>query len=48
MINKNINDEFQNIVKELIENEKVQEMKLYIQHCNTNCFEHCYRVAYYC
>lgn len=39
--------EFQNIVKELIENETVLEMKNYMQHCDTDCFEHCYTASYY-
>ena len=38
--------EFNSIIQNLIENEKVQEMKLYNQHGNTSCFEHCYDVAY--
>ena len=40
--------EFQEIIKELIENENVQAMKNYIQHFNTDCYEHCYTVAYIC
>ena len=40
--------EFQNIIKELIENETVQEMKKYRQHYETSCYDHCYMVAYYC
>lgn len=40
--------EFQMIVKELINNETVQEMKNYRQHYETTCFEHCYTAAYYC
>ena len=40
--------EFQNIIKDLIKNETVQEMKKYRQHYKTTCFEHCYVVAYYC
>ena len=40
--------EFQNIVKELIENDTVQQMKNYRQHYETTCFEHCYTVSYYC
>lgn len=53
-MNKNIeekildNNEFQMIIKDLIENETVQEMKNYRQHFNTNCFEHCYLASYYC
>lgn len=40
--------EFQEIIKELIENETVQEMKNYRQHYETSCFDHCYVVSYYC
>lgn len=40
--------EFQEIIKELISNETVQEMKKYRQHYETSCFEHCYMAAYYC
>ena len=44
----NKNEEFKDIVQELIINNKVQEMKNFKQHFNTTCFEHCYVVAYYC
>lgn len=44
----NKDDEFQNIIKELIENDTVQEMKKYRQHYETTCFDHCYDAAYYC
>ena len=40
--------EFQEIIKELIENENVQAMKNYIQHFNTDCYEHCYTRIYPC
>lgn len=40
--------EFQSIIRELIENDTVQEMKKYRQHYETSCFEHCYTAAYYC
>ena len=40
--------EFQNIIKEVIENETVQKMKQYRQHYETTCFDHCYTVSYYC
>lgn len=40
--------EFQNIIKELITNDTVQQMKNYRQHYETTCFEHCYVAAYYC
>ena len=41
------NAEFENIIKDLLENPTVQEMNNYIQHCDTTCFEHCKNVAYY-
>ncbi len=41
-------NEFDDIIKELILNDTVQDMKNYRQHCDTNCFEHCYSAAYYC
>lgn len=41
------NAEFENIIKDLVENPTVQEMNNYIQHCDTTCFEHCKNVAYY-
>lgn len=44
----NKDKEFLNIIKELVENETVQEMKKYKQHYETSCFEHCYIAAYYC
>lgn len=40
--------EFQEIIKELINNETVQQMKKYRQHYETTCFDHCYTVSYYC
>ena len=40
--------EFQDIINELITNDTVQQMKNYIQHYETTCFEHCYVAAYYC
>ena len=42
------NEEFQEIIKELIDNETVQKMKNYRQHYETTCFDHCYTAAYYC
>lgn len=41
-------DEFQQIIKPLISNSTVQEMKKYKQHYETSCFEHCYCASYYC
>lgn len=40
--------EFNRIIKDIVSNETVQKMKNYPQHCNTNCFDHCYRVSFYC
>ena len=40
--------EFENIIKELIENNTVQQMNNYRQHCDTSCYEHCYSAASYC
>lgn len=40
--------EFQIIIKDLIQNETVLEMKKYRQHYETDCFDHCYRASYYC
>ena len=47
--NKNIiyNDkDYMNIVKDIISNEMVQEMKQYRQHYNVSCFDHCLYVSY--
>lgn len=44
----NNDEEFQKIIKELINNDTVQEMKNYRQHYETTCFDHCYMAAYYC
>ena len=40
--------EFQEIIKPLITNETVLQMKNFRQHYETTCFEHCYTAAYYC
>ncbi len=39
--------EFNSIIKDLIENETVQQMKNYNQHYNVSCFTHCVTVSYY-
>ena len=39
--------EFFHIVKDLIANDTVKQMKIYRQHCNTSCYKHCMQVAYY-
>ena len=40
--------EFQSIIKELISNDTVKQMKNYRQHYETTCYDHCYIVSYYC
>lgn len=40
------NVEFYSIVRDLINNETVQEMKKYRQHYNTSTYEHCFYVSY--
>ena len=40
--------EFQEIIKPLITNETVLQMKNFRQHYETTCFDHCYTAAYYC
>lgn len=40
--------EFQEIIKDIIENKEVQKMKNYTVHGNTTCFAHCYTVSYLC
>lgn len=41
-------EEFNEIVHDIITSEKVLEMKKYRQHCDVDCFAHCYFVAYTC
>ena len=38
--------EYMEIVKDIISNEMVLEMKQYRQHFNTTCFDHCLFVSY--
>lgn len=40
--------EFNAIIFDLINNDTVKKMKKFRQHCNTDCFSHCYEAAYYC
>lgn len=40
--------EFQEILKDIIANDTVQQMKNFKQHYETTCYEHCYVAAYYC
>lgn len=41
-------DEFNEIISDMISNKKVLEMKKYMQHGVTNCFEHCYNASLLC
>lgn len=44
----NSNQEFLNIILDIKDNEHVLEMKNYRQHYDTNCYDHCLEVSYYC
>ena len=47
--NESLNDtEFQEIMKDIFENETVKEMKKYRIHGNTSCYAHCYDASYFC
>ena len=39
--------EFFNIIKDIISNDTVKQMKHFRQHCNTSCYKHCMQVAYF-
>ena len=39
-------EEFENIIKDIKENQTVKEMKNFKQHYNTSCYDHCVNVAY--
>lgn len=41
------NDEFFNIINDLLENDTINNLKLYKHHYGSNRFEHCLSVAYY-
>ncbi len=41
-------DEFVSIVSDIINNETVQKMKDFRQHCDTSCFDHCLVASYLC
>lgn len=43
----NTQEEFNNLLLPIINNNQVQKMNDYIQHCDISCFEHCMNVAYY-
>lgn len=40
-------EEFSDIIKDLVNHEKVREMRNYNHHSQTNCFEHSLHVSYY-
>ena len=40
-------EEFEEIIKPIIENDEVQKMKNYRQHADSSCYDHCMNVAYY-
>ncbi len=40
--------DFIDIIRDILENETVQKMKLFKQHYETSCFEHCLIASYYC
>lgn len=42
------NHEFISIIKDLLENKTVKQMKNYRQHYETSCFDHCLIASYYC
>ena len=39
--------EFKSIISDLAENEVVNEMRKFRQHCDCSCYDHCMHVAYY-
>lgn len=41
-------NEFIEIIQDIIENKNVQKMKYYKQHYDTTCFDHCLIASYYC
>lgn len=45
-IRRNWGNEFYEYIRDIAEHPKVQEMKLYPHHGNTNCYQHCLHVAY--
>lgn len=40
--------EYQSIINDLTINSTVKQMSNFIQHCNTNCYLHCYYTSYLC
>ena len=49
LLQKIYNDnEFIDIIKDILENKTVQQMHNYRQHYKTSCFDHCLVASYYC
>lgn len=46
-ISKQLDQEFYDAIKDLIEHPVVLKMKEYPHHCETDCYQHCINVAYY-
>lgn len=40
-------EEFNNIIYDIANHPTVQKMKLFRQHYETSCYDHCFDVAYY-
>ena len=47
MLENSKDSEFEEIIKDIVSNETVLQMKNYKQHYDTDCFEHCKNVAHY-
>ena len=48
LLEKIYNDkEFISLIKDILNNETVLQMKNFRQHCNVSCFDHCLCVSYY-
>ncbi len=47
MLDYSKDSEFKEIIKDMISNNAVLQMKNYRQHYDTNCFDHCINVSYY-
>ena len=45
---KKIDNDFLEIIHDIIINREVLKMKHFRQHCSTSCFDHCLSVSYYC
>ena len=48
MKTKGSREEFNELIKDLLENDLVQEMKKYRQHYDVSTYDHCLNVAYLC